>query len=559
MLIGPHIHSPPIIPVFNSIAGILSDAEVLTDGRLHPPTGIGEDGALTYGRHAYEYIPLVEFYGSENGAERAYESFSRKMGMPEGSAENSPFLKQASTIRNLFDSKISDIARIFRRMRVSDPNVLTQLPEMASRADFFDRYTVGQLAHLLHFAEDDAMRSAIPLSKETLTELAIDIDYLSQLIEDDIYFTNAKSAELAFISGVIHWGVGSEGNAKEAAYSFSASSLYYSEAGNPVGAAIAAEAEAFINKYILRKPATENEAFAKAAKQWLKAARGIESKDMAGVYLCAYRGLLNSLLYTGGRSYETRLELESRLAFVNNTSGKHLEAAYDHIRRAFDLIKSFNGDSAGWVRIADSVRMAIGCFKKTPGCDGRIIRELEAVEAIARREACELAEDLDAVERKGGGERQSEGLPLMSFERGRVRLAHGDVIGGMMDLERAKNQDPGNAWYLSEVGLARHHLAYLVALFGDEKGAGYFLEGAQEYLEFAAEIALESGVWAPIFEARLGALAVSRGEFEEAVERLTRARKIDPKLKGLEEYLGIAQSQLEAERSNNVIRLRPVQ
>jgi hypothetical protein len=557
MLIGPHVHSPPIIPAFNSIAGILCDAEVLTEGRLHPPAGMGVDGALDYRMRAVEYFPLVELYESENDAARAYADFARQMDVPRESTANSTFLKQGSAISSLLDTRIGDIAGIFRSVRIPAENVSSQLPEMASRADFFGRYTVRQLAHLLHWADDNPAMPTIGFSSEGLTNLATDIYYLSHIVGDDDNYTKAQEAGLAFISGVIYWGEGSENSMEDAAHSFSASSILFSDVGNPIASAIAAEAEAFINKYKLKKPATENEAFERAAEQWHIAARGMGIKDVAGVYLAAYRGLLNSISFTGGRSYRTRLELEARLAFMNDIRGKHLEAAYDHVRRAFDLIKSFNGDPNVWLRIADTVRLAIGCFKKVPGHDSRVIRELEAVEELARREGHALERDLAEI--KGEMGIDIEDHPHMRFDRGRARIAHGDLIGGMRDLEWAKDSESGNAWYLSEVGLARHHLAYLVATFGDAKGARNFLEGAKEYLELAADIAKESGVNGPIFEARVGALHVSTGDYEEALNRLTRAYEIDPGLKGLEEYLSIARSHLDEEQQGNVRHLRPVQ
>jgi len=558
MLIGPHVHSPPIIPAFNSIAGILSDAGAMTGGRLHLPSGIGEDGALDYTMRAVEYVPMVEVYGCENGAERAYKTFAHRMDVLEGTRANSRFLRQASAISSLLDMKISDIADIFRTVRVSASHVASQLPEMAARADFFGRFTVGQLAHLLYFAEDNPARPTIGFSDKALDDLATDIYYLSHIISDDDNYAKVHEAELAFISGIIYWGKGSDGSMEDAEHTFSASSILYSDAGNAVASAIAAEAAAFINKYELKKPASENEAFARAAEQWLIAARTMGANDTAGIYLAAYRGLMNSLSFTGGRSYRTRLELEARIAFINETRGRQEDAAYDHVRRALDLLKSFNGDPKGWTRIADAVRMAIGCFKRSPSYDKRIVRELEAVEDIARVEARDLADGLRVVGEIEAADCEMGGIPHLRFERGRIRLSHGDLIGGMRDLEWAKDKDPGNAWYLSEVGLARHHLAYLVATFGDGRGAENLLEGAREYLELAAQIARESGVEDPLFEARIGALFVSTGDFEEAVERLMLAHEIDPGLRGLEEYMGIARDHLAAEQKSAVRHLRPV-
>lgn len=520
MKIGPLVQPPPLVPFMTGFGGALQAAGVMEGGHLLLPSRISNAGAIEYDAQSTS----VYFDSLEN---RPFDDYRR---LAAGRDSESAFISQCERVDGLTDMKTFKVSAALRRMQIHGLRISDELPDMLSRLNDAGERTLGEIANFVH--SSDGAKGMTPLRWGLLERVADDIGYAASMSEIEhamlakygpgTRYNNKEAAGFYYVAGIFHAMSGAADSMECAVGALLQSARIYSELKMDVAAALVAEAAVFYGNVSGVEDDRRNETLEKAAGYWLKVAETFASSDEAAALIAIQRGILPALIHEGDSIIRVQRRFNSLASGINEKRGMYARSGQDYLRMSFVDLINFEGSVRCWQRIADSIYKAIGAYERAG--DGSMLRKLRPLEAMARRESRELKAELAKVESDLADDPDD---PILRQRRAFVKMRHGDLKGAHKDLEQVDEASPGNAWFLSDVGLALHHLAHYHMFKGDHEQAQSDIAEALDNIKKALKIAEASETPSPIIYARTGALFMTLGFHEAALENLVEAHALD--------------------------------
>ena len=524
MKIGPLIQPPPLVPFMTGFGGALQAAGMMEGSKLLLPSGISSAGVIEYdAQETSIYAEILE----------DRPPFDTYRGLVEGREQTSAFISQCEKVDRLTDMKTFEVSSALRRMRDFGMKLPDSLPDMLSRLDSQGEHSIGEIANLVH--SNDSSKIPASMRGELMERVADDVEFAASVsYEFEGAYYNEEAAGFYYVAGTFHAMSGAEGSIECAVGALLQSARIYSEIEMDIAAALVAEAAVYFSALGAGKGDPKSETLRKAAGYWLRVAEASASSDEAAALIAIQRGMLSAMIHEGESLGSVRRRFNSLAAMMNERFGMHTRSGQDYLRMSSVDLMNFEGGVRCWERIADSIYKAIGAYERAG--DESMQRRLRPLEAMARRQSKELAAELAEVE---PGLANDPDDPVLRQEMAFVRMGHGDLIGALDDLQSADEASPGNAWILSDIALALHHIAHYLMFLGDLDRAQSGMAKADEYMEAAQKIATASDVEIPILYARAGALLFTLGRHEAAIERLTMAHALDQGDEEIYDYLRV--------------------
>jgi len=552
MNIGPLTAPSPVVPFANGFDAAMNQAGVAWGDCLRMPSGITDDATISYTSGEVVYTPLVSVFGLKDDARSVYEdvfhrvspTMSAHLGVVPTRLRGDAFLSLARPIDYAMSMRREDLSAVLDELVFTEAYTPDEMEGMLASLDFLGDQSVRRFLEgreLAHIAFDgDALIGAA----KTARAIAKKGRKLGILSADD-------AAAFHFVSGILFWGAGSVDVTRHAVKSLLESSERFAESGNPIAAAIAAEAGATLHG-MRGEEGDEigDRAFAKASAHWL-AASEMMSADPVGMLVALWRGILADFLRVDDLEDATGNRLFKRSAAFNSEFGRYADAGADYLRATAAVLMKSSADKEGWERLSYSLQMALGAYRGAGGHE-ELLEQLEGLEALARGEAKAWEEELQILK-----EESEEGVDIAveTWRWAMTKFRHGDLPSALRDLFQVHDWLPDHPYVLSDIGLVYHDQAIFLSAIGNDEEAKESLEKAEYYLERAIESSKINEVDdVSILHARLGALHATKGDYERAIGELEAALGMTEKKGDIRRYLAAVRRAMDWPKRKPPIR-----
>ncbi len=535
MNIGPLISPSPLVPFANGFMTAINDAGVAWGDCLKIPSGISGDATIAYTSGEVVYMPLVSVFGLKDDARSVYENtfnlvspaMSAHLGVEPARLRNNAFLSFARPVDYALAMRRDEVSDVLGELAFTEEYTSDEMEGMLSKLDFLGggsvrRFLQGRELELVKFDNS----------------VLIDASGVFKAIAKKGYELGALSADQAaafhFVSGVLCWGAGLGNVTRHAVESFLESAERFAESGNPVAAAIAAEAGAYLHHVAGEEEhKAGSEAFAKASAHWL-AVSEMMSSDPVGMLVALWRGIIADFMRIDDLGDEMGRRLFARSSAFHSEFERHAQAGADHLRVAMAVLMKSSADKASWERLSYSLQMAIGSYRRAGGHEV-LLEQLEGLDALAKGEAQALMEEIRIIREESGEEVD---VAVETWRWAMAKFRHGDFAGALRDLFQVEGWLPDHPYVLSDIGLVYHNHANYLSAIGNDADAKESLKDAEHYLERAIESSKINEVDdVSILHARLGALRATKGDYDSAIGELEAALEVAERKQDIRRYL----------------------
>jgi len=542
MRIGPLTYRPPITTMVGQMRGVLGSAGVIYGGKAMLPASMKAGGAIDYGTSGI-FEPLVSVRDAASSAGIHYELAGGDLG------SDSSFVAESEFVSSMFSMDASVISRVFS----TDIALGLGVPDKEDAVERAQQFSGTTFADIIGTFMAGLDAEQLGSTRELMLELAEDANYAADLKwREGERICCRDAAVLSFLSGILLI-TGRSPSMGEVSSAFMHSSNHFEEAGMPVAAALVSEVALFVIKAMDQDLDPTLKTDRRVASRWLAVARKLDGVDPAGFAVSVYRGLTASF-FGGDRCIDTLRVLLRSSARIHSSLGQHTLAASDYLRIAMGLLATFSGSPAEWRGLADSLRMAIGEYRREGGMD-EMIANLDDLEDLARRVSGNYGEELTELDELITEVPDDVGALA---QRGVISLKYGNFRGALADLKLANMLAGGDAEIEGEIGHLHHMQSDFLRRTGNVAEADILWSMAMDSISRALnamgeEEPEEGETLKLLMRARLGALLASGGRFEEAIDQLTAIHEICPDDREVDRYLKEVERQAESERENKKV------